>query len=116
MVDAPVGWILAEDAAAGQLLALERGEPGRRYVLCGEVATFGRVLHTFAGLVGGTQVQTVAPGSSLGADAGTFARRSEVYGKFPPVHVDDAGARSLGFTPRGVEEGLKLTAEWIGRM
>jgi NAD dependent epimerase/dehydratase family len=80
VVDASVGWVLAEDAAAGHLLALERGEPGRRYVLCGEVATFGRMLCTFAGLVGGTQVHTVAPGSSPGADAGTFARRSEVFG------------------------------------
>lgn len=93
VVDASVGWVLAEDAAAGHLLALERGEPGRRYALCGEVATFGRMLRTFAGLVGGTQVNTVAPGSALGADAGTFARRSEVYGKFPPVHVNDSGAR-----------------------
>ncbi|TQM06244.1 nucleoside-diphosphate-sugar epimerase [Pseudonocardia kunmingensis] len=41
VVDARVGWVLAEDAAAGHLLALERGEPGRRYVLCGEVASFG---------------------------------------------------------------------------
>ena len=48
VVDAEIGWVLAEDAAAGHLLALERGEPGRRYVLCGEVATFGRVLHGFA--------------------------------------------------------------------
>lgn len=116
VVDAPVGWVLAEDAALGHLLALERGEPGRRYVLCGEVATFGRVLHTFADLVGGTHVATVPPGSALGADAGTFARRSEVYGSFPPVRVDDRGARALGFSPRGVDEGLALTAEWTGRL
>jgi dihydroflavonol-4-reductase len=105
--------VLAEDAAQGHLLALERGEPGRRYVLCGEVAPFGRVLHTFADLVGGRRVRTVPPGSRLGPDAGTFARRSEVYGTFPPVRVDDAGARGLGFAPRGVDEGLALTASWI---
>ncbi|MGH3613398.1 MAG: hypothetical protein ACRDRK_12560 [Pseudonocardia sp.] len=45
-----------------------------------------------------------------------WGRSATTDGKFPPIHVDDAGARSLGFTPRGVEEGLKLTAEWIGRM
>jgi len=113
VVDSAVGWVLAEDAAQGHLLALERGEPGRRYVLCGEVAPFGRVLHTFADLVGGRRVRTVPPGSRLGPDAGTFARRSEVYGTFPPVRVDDAGARGLGFAPRGVDEGLALTASWI---
>jgi dihydroflavonol-4-reductase len=112
-VDARVGWVLAEDAAAGHLLALERGTPGRRYVLCGEVAPFGRVLHTFAEHVGGRKVRVLPPGSTLAPEAGTFARRSEVYGGFPPVRVDDSGARALGFSPKGVEEGLAETAAWI---
>ncbi|WP_433557762.1 NAD-dependent epimerase/dehydratase family protein [Pseudonocardia xinjiangensis] len=112
VVDAAVGWVLAEDAAAGHLLALEHGEPGRRYVLCGEIATFGRVLHTFADHVGGRRVQVLPPGSSLGEDADTFARRSEVYGHLPPVRVDDAGARALGFSPLGVDDGVARTAAW----
>lgn len=113
VVDSPVGWVLAEDVALGHLLALEHGEPGRRYVLCGEVAPFGRMLHTFADIVGGTHVGTLPPGSTLGPDAGTFARRSQVYGSFPPVRIDDRGARALGFTPRGIDEGLALTTEWL---
>lgn len=114
IVDSLVGWVLAEDAAAGHLLALDHGEPGRRYVLCGEVAGFGRMLHAFADRTGGRRVPTVAPGATLASDAGTFARRSEVYGKFPPVRVDDSGARALGFAPRGVDDGVALTAEWLG--
>lgn len=114
VVDATVGWVLAEDAAAGHLLALDGGEPGRRYVLCGETASFGRVLHAFADLVGGRRVDVLPPGSSLGDGAGTFARRSEVYGRFPPVRVDDRGARALGLAPRGVDEGLALTARRLG--
>lgn len=113
VVDAPVGWVLAEDAAAGHLLALEQGEPGRRYVLCGEVASFGRMLHSFAEHVGGTRARVLPPGSSLGADADTYARRSEVYGRFPPVRVDDAGARAMGFAPSGVDAGMARTAAWI---
>lgn len=113
VVDATVGWVLAEDAALGHLLALEHGTPGRRYVLCGGTATFGHVLHTFAGHVGGGRVEVLPPGSALGDGAGTFARRSEVYGHFPPVRVDDRGARGLGFAPRGVDEGLALTAQWL---
>ncbi len=116
VVDAEIGWVLAEDAALGHLLAFERGEAGRRYVLCGGTATFGHVLHTFAGLVGGTKVEVRPPGSSLGEDAGTFARRSAVYGHFPPVRIDDRGARALGFTPRGVDVGLPLTADWIATL
>lgn len=116
VVDAQIGWVLAEDAALGHLLALEHGDPGRRYVLSGETAGFGCVLHTFADLVGGRRVTVLPPGSSLGADAGTFARRSEVYGHFPPVRVDDRGARAWGFAPRGVADGLALTAEWLAAL
>lgn len=112
VVDAPMGWVLAEDAARGHLLALDRGEPGRRYVLCGEVARVGAVLHAFADAVGGRRVALLPPGSSLGPDAPTFAARTEVYGRFPPLRVADAGARRLGFAPRGVADGVRLTAAW----
>jgi dihydroflavonol-4-reductase len=113
VVDSAVGWVLAEDTAAAHLLALDRGEPGRRYVLAGEVATFGRVLHAFADLVGGLRVALAEPGTTLPDGASGFARRSEVYGKLPAAHVDDSGARALGFAPRGISEGLALTAEWL---
>jgi dihydroflavonol-4-reductase len=113
VVDATVSWVLAEDVAAGTLLALERGRPGRRYLLCGEAASYRRVLHAFAELVGGNHVRTLPPGSVLGADAGTFARRSQVYGEFPPVRVADSGARALGYRPTGIDEGLARTVAWL---
>ena len=113
VVDAAVGWVLAEDAAEGHLLALEHGEPGAAYVLCGEVATFGRMLDAVAARTGAPRVATLPPGAALGPDAGTFARRSEVYGRFPTVRVDDRGARAIGFAPRGVEEGVAVTVDWL---
>jgi dihydroflavonol-4-reductase len=113
VVDATVNWVLAQDVAAGTVLALERGEPGHRYLLGGETASYRRVLHAFAALTGGTRVTTLPPGSVLGPDAGPFARRSEVYGHFPPVRFADAGARALGYTPTGVDEGLARTVQWL---
>jgi dihydroflavonol-4-reductase len=114
IVDAPVGWVLAEDVARAHLLAYEKGEAGRRYVLSGEVAGFGRVLHRFAELTGSShRVTTLPPGTTLPDDAPLFARRSEVYGKLGAVRIEDAGARALGFAPRGLEDGLSLTAAWI---
>jgi dihydroflavonol-4-reductase len=114
VVDAQVGWVLASDVALGHLLAYQCGEPGRRYVLCGEVAGFGDVLHRYAELVGSPhRVRALPPGSSLGPDASTFASRSEVYGKLGPVRVDDAGARALGFAPMGLADGLARTAAWL---
>ena len=114
IVDAPVGWVLAEDVARGHLLAFEKGEAGLRYVLCGEVAGFGSVLHRFAELTGSPhRVAVLPPGTTLPDDAPLFARRSEVYGKLGAVHVEDAQARALGFAPRGLDEGLPLTAAWL---
>ena len=114
IVDAPVGWVLAEDVARAHLLAYEKGEAGRRYVLCGEIAGFGRVLHRFAELTGSPyRVTTRPPGTTLPDDAPLFARRSEVYGKLGAIHTDDSQARALGFAPGGLEDGLSLTAAWI---
>jgi dihydroflavonol-4-reductase len=114
IVDAPVGWVLADDVARGQMLAFDKGEAGRRYVLCGEVAGFGTVLNRFADLVGARHRPEVRPpGTTLPDDANLFAKRSEVYGKLGAVHVDDAGARALGFTAASLDEGLGLTARWL---
>src|SRR2546423_127381 len=114
IVDAPVGWVLAEDVARAHLLAFEKGEAGRRYVLCGEVAGFGSVLPRFAAPTGSPhRVTVLPPGTTLADDASLFARRSEVYGKLGAVQIDDAQARAVGFAPRGVDEGLSLTAAWL---
>jgi hypothetical protein len=42
-----------------------------------------------------------------------FAVRSEVYGRLGPVQIDDAQARALGLQPRGVNDGLRLTIDWL---
>lgn len=86
VVDTAVGWVLAQDVADGHLLALEHGEPGRAYVLCGEVATFGRVLDLVTDGLGVPRIATLPRGSTLGPDADTF--RAAVAG----VRAAAAGA------------------------
>jgi dihydroflavonol-4-reductase len=114
VVDARVGWVLAEDVAKGHLLAFEHGQAGKRYVLCGEVATFSQFLGVARRLWGSIAPLTVVPpGSDLPPDAHFFARRSEVYGKLGPVSIEDANARSIGFTPTGMEAGLAQTIPWM---
>jgi dihydroflavonol-4-reductase len=113
IVDTRVGWVLAEDVAAGQLDAYEQGEAGHRYVLSGEVASFPRLLNTYCGLVGSPhRVHPVPQGSAL-TDPPPFAERSEVYGHLGGYRVVDDAARALGSTPRGLDEGLELTARWM---
>lgn len=114
VVDAPVGWVLAADVAEALLLAYRDGTSGQRYVVCGEVAPFGSVINRYVELVGGARpVRVLEPGAELGADAHPFAVRSQVYGKFEPVRIDDARARALGCRPRTLAEGLPATAEWL---
>jgi dihydroflavonol-4-reductase len=114
IVAAQVGWVLAEDVASGHLLAYEKGESGKRYLLCGEVATFPAVLSRFAQLWGSPHVpEALPPGSDVPADALPIARRSEVYGKLGPVRLDDANALATGWQGRGIEEGLKITVDWL---
>jgi len=117
IVDTRIGWVLAEDVAAGELLAYERGETGRRYVLCGEVASFPTVLDTYCSLVGSPhRVRALPEGSELPPDAPPFADRSVVYGHLGGYRVRDDGARALGLRARGIQEGLAATAEWLRPM
>jgi dihydroflavonol-4-reductase len=114
IIDARVGWVLAEDVAEGHLLAYEKGEAGKRYVLCGEVATFSTVLNRTAELWGSARrVKPLPPGTTLPEDALIYGRRAEVYGKLGPVRIDDAQARALGFRPRGLDVGLPATVAWL---
>lgn len=116
VVDAPVGWVLAEDVARAHLAAYEYGAPGRRYLTCGAVAPFSRVLNTFAERYGSDRrITALPPGSDLGPKAHPFGRRSEVYGKLGPVRIDDAQARAIGITARGLDEGLQITVDWLKR-
>jgi len=114
IVDTPIGWTLARDVAEGELLGHERGATGRRYVLCGEVATFPRMLDTYCALVGSPhRVRALPMGSELTGTPPPFAERSVVYGHVGGYRVDDTGARALGFAPRGIDEGLAVTAQWL---
>lgn len=114
VVDARVGWVLAEDVAVGHLLAYDKGAAGKRYILCGEVATFSTFLGACARLwPGGAMPAVLPPGSDLPPEAMLFSRRSEVYGKLGPVAIEDANARALGFRGRGIEDCLAETIPWI---
>jgi dihydroflavonol-4-reductase len=109
IADARIGWVLAEDVAVGHALAYESGTAGRRYILCGAVASFPEVLNRYCELVGSPH--RVVPGEQ--PDAPFLARRASLFATLPPQRIDDAQARGLGFGPAGIEEGLRRTARWI---
>jgi dihydroflavonol-4-reductase len=114
VIDARVGWVLAEDVALGHLLAYEKGAAGERYILCGEVATFSAFLGEAKRLWGNPPALTILPpGSDLPPGAHFFASRSMVYGKLGPVTIEAPNATRIGFTARGNGEGLGVTIPWL---
>ena len=114
ITDARVGWVLAEDVARGHLLAYERGEPGKRYLLCGEVMAFPDILERAAAIAGVPHhVRRLPAGTPVDAKAPFFYHRAASYGALGGVRIDDSQARALGFRPRTVEEGLRITMPWL---
>ena len=107
----------AEDVARMHLLAFEKGALGKRYIACGEVATFPQVLSKFNALWGASpEIEVLPPGSDIPREKlWGHAIRSEAYGKLGPMRIDDAQARALGFAPKGLDEGLGETVEWLRR-
>jgi dihydroflavonol-4-reductase len=114
ITDARVGWVLAEDVAWGHLLAYERGEAGKRYLLCGEVMAFPDILERAAAIAGNPQqIRRLPAGTPVDPQAPFFYHRAASYGALGGVRIDDSQARALGFRPRGVEDGLQLTMPWL---
>jgi dihydroflavonol-4-reductase len=74
------------DVASGILAAVERGEPGRRYILAGEVLSYFQAWRVFAEVTGGTPPMFPAgPLVRIGAGAfGDFMAR--VTGREPDVN------------------------------
>jgi dihydroflavonol-4-reductase len=115
-------WIHAEDAAAGHLLAMEEGLPGRTYLMCGEPATLLRALRLVGRMVGKRRGPLPMPGRALRLPAGMLgavgwvvpplAGRAERMRHLAgaPYLGDDAVTRSeLGFTARPLARGLPDT-------
>ncbi|HEX2780766.1 MAG TPA: NAD-dependent epimerase/dehydratase family protein [Gemmatimonadaceae bacterium] len=110
--DAPMSWVVAEDAAQGMIAALDRGKNGERYILSGERMSMRQLMDRVAQLTGrrparkwtSRQLDTVAKLSEM--IASTFGKRpllppEEARFLMEGVRVDGAWARG--------ELGLKYT-------
>jgi dihydroflavonol-4-reductase len=113
--DAPMSWVVAEDAAQGMIAALERGKNGERYILSGERISMRQLMERVSQLTGrraprkwsARQLDTVAKLSEMVAS--TFGKRpllppEEARFLMDGVRVDGAWAKQeLGvkYTPIG---------------
>ena len=113
-----------EDIAAGIVLALDRGEPGRSYVLGGELSTLREVLRTAAEAAGRKPPRLSMPGWAIKAGIPVAPLVTRLMGLPPNLRelisasdgvtywATDARARAeLGYAPRDLATGMKQLAE-----
>ncbi|MEA2646928.1 MAG: hypothetical protein QOE92_2011 [Chloroflexota bacterium] len=117
-----------DDVAAGILLALDKGKPGEAYVLGGELTTIRRLIETLAEVSGrkaprftvpSLMIKAMVPlGPVIGPALGQGPNLGEIVKAADNVTYwakDDKARRELGYSPRGMKEGLRDMLEAEGR-
>lgn len=127
----PGGFNLVDvrDVALGHMLAAERGEPGRRYILAGENRTFPELMAMLAE-VGGLRPRSTlrAPWPLLATMSAATELRARLNGRQPYpswqstllnryywFYKSTRAWIELGFAPRGLHECLQDTHAWFSR-
>lgn len=124
-VDTGLNWVPVEDAAAGHLLAAERGAVGERYILGGENLSLKQVLDMLAGVSGRPAPRVRLPHVVALAAGYADAAVSHLLSREPRIPLEgvrmarhsmfvDAGKarRDLGFAPGPVAEALQRAVRW----
>ena len=125
-VQAAFGCLDVRDFASGVLLAAERGQSGRRYLLCGENVTLVDFAEQAAAVAGVKPPRFQAPKPLLDAVVIAVGLVSKLRSKEPPVTrdllqiigrytwYDTTRARTeLGWVPRSLGETLEDTTRWL---
>jgi nucleoside-diphosphate-sugar epimerase len=118
-----------EDVAGGILLALDKGKIGETYVISGPVTTVRDAIEIVAGISGRKAPKHAVPVPLLKALTPVGPLVGRLMGQPPNLRelissADDVtfwashekASRELGYTPRGMEEGLRQTLEAEGKI
>jgi dihydroflavonol-4-reductase len=124
-VETGLNWLPVEDAAAGHLLAAERGVAGERYILGGENLSLKQVLDMLAAVSDQPAPRVRLPHAVVLAAGYLDAAVSRVLGREPRIplegvrmarhsmFVDASKARrELGFAPGPVSAALERAVRW----
>jgi nucleoside-diphosphate-sugar epimerase len=124
--DLGMNMVHVEDAAAGVLLALDKGDVGQSYNLGGQITTMRELITTLAGVVDKKPPKRTIPTGMLKVMTPIGPVIGKVMGQPPNLRElissadgvtfwakHDKAIAELGFQPRGLEEGLRdmLAAE-----
>jgi dihydroflavonol-4-reductase len=126
-VDTGLNLVDVVDCAEGHLLAMEKAQPGERYILGGENLTLKQILDKLGAITGLPSPKVklpyaiaVAAGAWGSAFVGGLLKREPratldaVQMARKKMFVTSAKAeRELGWNPRPVDEALKRAVEWF---
>jgi dihydroflavonol-4-reductase len=120
--DLGLNMVHVDDVAAGVLLALDRGETGESYVLGGEITTMKGVIDTTAEIAGRKPPRGAMPTRMLKLMTPVGPVVGKVMGQPPNLRElissadgvtfwarHDKAMQELGYSPRGLEQGLRDT-------
>jgi dihydroflavonol-4-reductase len=126
-LDAELNLVDVRDVAAGMAAAMDRGRPGRRYLLGGENWSVQRVFAFVAELAGQPPPSWAVPYPLALAAAYVSEFAADVWtGRIPAatvtgvkltrrrMHFDDRRTRSeLGLSPRPVDASIREAVGWF---
>jgi nucleoside-diphosphate-sugar epimerase len=118
-----------DDVADGILLALDKGKPGEAYVLGGQITTMRELISTLARVAGKKAPRRSLPTPLMKAMTPFGPIVGKVMGQGPNLRElinsadnvtfwakHDKAMAELGYSPRGLEQGLRDTLEAEGRL
>ncbi|MFN2466110.1 MAG: NAD-dependent epimerase/dehydratase family protein [Candidatus Dormibacteria bacterium] len=127
--EAGLNMVHRDDVADGILLCLDRGRAGEQYVLGGELTTLGGIIDTLARVadkkspgmtVPAVVMKAISPlGPVIGPALGMGPNLGEIIRATHNVTYwakDDKARAELGYSPRGLEQGLHDTLAAEGRL
>jgi nucleoside-diphosphate-sugar epimerase len=127
--DLGMNLVYVDDAAGGVLLALDKGENGESYVLGGQITTMREIIETLASVSGKKAPKRAMPTpllramTPLGPVIGKVMNQGPNLGElissadgvtFWAKH--DKAMAQLGYSPRGLEQGLRDTLAAEGKL
>ncbi|PSR99760.1 Dihydroflavonol 4-reductase [Actinidia chinensis var. chinensis] len=115
-----------DDVVEGHIAALNNGQPGERYLLTGENASFVDVFDMAAALTGTARPRFKIPLSIIEVYGWISVLFSRIAGKLPLIspptvcvlrhqwaYSCEKAKTELGYNPRGLNEGLAEVLPWL---
>jgi dihydroflavonol-4-reductase len=127
--DLGMNMVHVEDVADGVLLALDKGKPGEAYVLGGQITTMRELMTTLAGVAGRRPPRLTMPTALMKAMTPIGPVVGKLMGQPPNLRElissgdgvtfwgkHDKAMAELGYSPRGLEQGLRDMLEAEGKL